>query len=740
MQDDIESERGPDAKTRFVKLEQLCLDPNNFRFLDQVKGVGTQTPDAVPDAKIATPAIQNRTRRLILGDKDTEQVRDLLDSFVKNGWLPVDQIQVRPLPKGKYLVVEGNRRVASLQELKRRKEEGRIDIGNLDPDFFDKVPVVMWSDTDKRHNLLLMGLKHISGNKRWKAINQAELLRTLIADGMTQDEICKSLGMVRRELSIYLQTLALCDTYKLSSYGDQFESEKFNLFREVIKSPALRGFIGWEETTQRPMHEQNLARLFSWMSKETAGDPENDELDSDAPGREPAISTPSNLRELAKIMGDAQALELLDSTRSLSQASRRSSVLAANQLQENLKTLNDVIQDVFRLSPHLRDEDEGTLAQAIRSLGAIQASRLSKTRVSLEAPKPTPFNGLIRAHFASVTLRRFKGLRDLTLGGIGRINLLAGLNNSGKTSVLEAIYLLTRQSDITALFENIRRRARLVGEPTPEWLTSKLPDTFEILGVFDQLPENTASVRLERFTDEAAQEQSPGYRGTLELHAEYAREQQSSHTRLYADRDRITHTKTNKVLCPVVFSSPFILAEQDLLRQAHQQAYDLKLNERLLELIRTHMDPNLIDIQLVSSSSQVDRMLPIQFQVQNEVRPTLDLHEYGEGLQRIYHLGLLACLARQGVLLIDEFENALHAQLIPHAARFLYDLAVEQNLQIFLTTHSRECIHAFLADDDVRSSTVGYTLHSGGSVNRIPGDLLRDLSEDIDFDLRRSIP
>lgn len=42
-------------------------------------------------------------------------------------------------------------------------------------------------------------------------------------------------------------------------------------------------------------------------------------------------------------------------------------------------------------------------------------------------------------HLENITIHRFRGLRDLTLQDLGEINLLVGVNNSGKTSVLEAI-------------------------------------------------------------------------------------------------------------------------------------------------------------------------------------------------------------------------------------------------------------------------------------------------------------
>lgn len=42
----------------------------------------------------------------------------------------------------------------------------------------------------------------------------------------------------------------------------------------------------------------------------------------------------------------------------------------------------------------------------------------------------------------NVTIHQFRGLRDLELKDLGRINLLVGINNSGKTSVIEALSII----------------------------------------------------------------------------------------------------------------------------------------------------------------------------------------------------------------------------------------------------------------------------------------------------------
>src|SRR5262249_20382266 len=44
--------------------------------------------------------------------------------------------------------------------------------------------------------------------------------------------------------------------------------------------------------------------------------------------------------------------------------------------------------------------------------------------------------------YADFTIQNFRGVRSLTIEGLRRINLIVGRNNTGKTTVLEALFLL----------------------------------------------------------------------------------------------------------------------------------------------------------------------------------------------------------------------------------------------------------------------------------------------------------
>jgi AAA15 family ATPase/GTPase len=93
------------------------------------------------------------------------------------------------------------------------------------------------------------------------------------------------------------------------------------------------------------------------------------------------------------------------------------------------------------------------------------------------------------------------------------------------------------------------------------------------------------------------------------------------------------------------------------------------------------------------------------------------------------------------VVLIDEFENALHTSVLLEFTRFVHELAVEFNAQLFLTTHSKETVDAFLLNEFRTEEVVAYLLKQGpaGSrtATRFPGLDLKRAVEVGDVDLRR---
>ena len=244
------------GRRQLVSLNRLYLDPNNFRFVDHPE-YRPVSPEHVFDADV-----QRRTTGFVLG-RHQENVRDLIASIKENGWLDIDPILAQRKDAGRFLVVEGNRRVATLKYLQRRYDEDAIDLGKLDSAWFSRVPVLLYGDADERDHMVMMGLHHISGKRRWPAVNRARAMEQLLPQFHNDaDAVCRALGVSKREFNLSVRTLALVNAYRDSDYGDQFQSDQYNLFREILKSEATRNWLGWNHATCTASNGSNLERPF----------------------------------------------------------------------------------------------------------------------------------------------------------------------------------------------------------------------------------------------------------------------------------------------------------------------------------------------------------------------------------------------------------------------------------------------------------------------------------------------
>jgi len=82
----------------------------------------------------------------------------------------------------------------------------------------------------------------------------------------------------------------------------------------------------------------------------------------------------------------------------------------------------------------------------------------------------------------------------------------------------------------------------------------------------------------------------------------------------------------------------------------------------------------------------------VKFEGQREHLPLKNL---GQGMLRMLQLVLSLVQAKNGFLLIDEFENGLHYSVQPKVWNMLFILAKKFNIQVFATTHSKDTVESF---------------------------------------------
>ena len=101
----------------------MYLDPNNPRLF-------AKEADKVPLENVTDPGVQNTTQESVLNVDDTFGIKELVKAILINGYLPEAGgfMFVRKLPdKGKYLVLEGNRRLAAIRKILAQKDKHERD-------------------------------------------------------------------------------------------------------------------------------------------------------------------------------------------------------------------------------------------------------------------------------------------------------------------------------------------------------------------------------------------------------------------------------------------------------------------------------------------------------------------------------------------------------------------------------------------------------------------------------------
>jgi hypothetical protein len=718
-----ETDKKVDATTGVISLKNLYLDPNNFRLINETEYI------QVGESDITDKQVIRRTFHLLVGDKK-QHIQDLVESFKANGYLPVDQIQVRELPQGGYVVVEGNRRVAALKYLESEFNEKGINLGALEQTIFDRVPTVRYQDADEVHHLTVMALKHISGNKKWAEWNQAMLLEKLhTAHGLPEDNICQRTGISKIELRRSLRALSLAAQYKASEYGDQFDGSKFALFREVAHNSELKNWLEWNDYLYQATNNVNRELFFSWISNELKEEtPDNDILQGSEKYYDPALIKRDDIRLLSKIIYDDRALTQLKVTRDINAAYRSSDLVFKERQDSAIKTVAGEINTLAQLAINVENLPE--LESALGKLQSVVERTKATNAPSIE--QKNVFHDRLDCHFGNVDIINYKGLHNIRLSKLSRINIFAGLNNTGKTSLLEAIYLLCRQNDFTGLLEVIRRRGKIPEDRiNPEWFVDQLTNVIDISGRFDN---SDTQVSIRHYIEENGGIDKSRYLQTVEIASRYKTIQQESLTRLYSGRDREMLADSIRILCPCVFSSPFFLNEPHRYTSFYHKSVQSKALPKIFAFIRDKVVPTISDIRLVD---EWQRFLVEDSAFDNP----LDITQYGEGLQRVFYISLLFAASQSGVILIDEFENAIHMELISNFAEFVYGLADVFNVQVFLTSHSKECIDAFvkkIPDPSAFSACALVTENNTISVREFSGTEYKQLVDAGNVDLRRA--
>ncbi len=310
--------------------------------------------------------------------------------------------------------------------------------------------------------------------------------------------------------------------------------------------------------------------------------------------------------------------------------------------------------------------------------------------------------------YRSFTARNFRGLRHLTLDPLERVNLITGMNNVGKTALLEAIYLhlgptVPDLSIRVNAWRGLERFAPVAEEVWGTLFTDGSLDDPILLTHTDEdgqscslsirLAERTRSQVLAPDSGETSTRAPSGppatnTAGERELVLEYDDAGHHSITRAYPTKDGSIQAETSDS----VPSRPgvFLNARVRLPREDAQRFYQLEQTGRQEEVtaVLRQLDHRLqrLGIALPAGLPSIGadlgdgKLIPVGLA--------------GEGMVRLASIVCAIATAPSGTVLIDEVDNGLHYTSLENVWAAIAHAARRSDVQVFATTHSWECIRA----------------------------------------------
>lgn len=302
--------------------------------------------------------------------------------------------------------------------------------------------------------------------------------------------------------------------------------------------------------------------------------------------------------------------------------------------------------------------------------------------------------------FKNIEISNFRGIRHLSIGDFARVNVFLGHNNSGKSSILEALMLLMGMSnpDIVQRVNSLRIRNVFSGLGDVRYIfynldLNNIPEIFseQTDGISRRLKMNLTYTSDENAKTDIPQTNIPTsetkvFLNTLEMNFDVA-----------------SGERTDSYRSIVTFNNQGVVSNRDYAKgyleknSASFLSADLmtsNLAADLAELIK-RKKKDLILERLRKFDDRINAIEVIGHEVFigfDGMAELLPLNITGDGLRRYLSIVASSANPTNNIVLIDEIDNGLHYSAYKKLWESIFSLAVDTNKQVFITTHSQETL------------------------------------------------
>lgn len=274
-------------------------------------------------------------------------------------------------------------------------------------------------------------------------------------------------------------------------------------------------------------------------------------------------------------------------------------------------------------------------------------------------------------------IKNFRLFKQLLIRNLNRVNLIAGENDSGKTALLEALYLLFADLDSFFKFPLAFRSGQNADDFDSfwRWLLHKksltLPLEISVLAE-DGAEYGVALLSANSSTEQLAFSYRERSVASIERYISKGGGGQGSNPPNWPTISVFSTTP----------SSPMEDAEY-----FNRIAAKRNGEKRLINLLQV-VEPRLQDLKYLKLGTQPLVYADVGME---DLIPTTQL---GQAFTRLLRLFSEILVKRSRVILIDEIENGIHYKAMPQVWKGIAAIARQEDLQIFATTHSYECIRS----------------------------------------------
>lgn len=370
-----------------------------------------------------------------------------------------------------------------------------------------------------------------------------------------------------------------------------------------------------------------------------------------------------------------------------------------------------------------KELDLGHRTKRSRKMAATRKKDRRDSLIGAQYDRGRVVSGLARPMINSLQINGYRGFLNFEMSGLGWVNLLVGKNNSGKTSVLEALSLLASGADPIALWEIVSRRGERLDADTVRQETeldiSHLFHGHELKpgARFTLSARNSSPIRSYSFavqevltSSDETQEMFPPEPNEPSLLRLMISSQSKAKTPVPATilslsrrgglRSEYLETPRNRLRRPIERSRPaqFISTESisgDDLVAMWNDVVLTDSEEMVLTALR-FLEPGIERIAAITTPNRYYGRVArggFKIKLRNTLQP-VPIGSMGDGIWRMLAMAIALIRAKGGVLLVDEIDTGLHHTVMTDMWKLIYNTAQAFNVQVFATTHSYDCIQS----------------------------------------------